>query len=74
MAKEIHARDSHIGSQVGTSAPVVLRPDKEIFVRDPDGPVKTKGRQNILQDYSVDLKHHKETKRQKEKNVRIVDN
>jgi len=44
MPKEICARDSDIESQVESSAPVVLRDGEEIFVRDPNGPVKTKGR------------------------------
>jgi hypothetical protein len=44
---EVHIQDSCIGSQVGSNAPVILRDGEEIFVRDPDGPAKTKGRPKL---------------------------
>ena len=43
-SKEVRAQVSSVGSQIGSSTPVILRDGEEIFVRDPDGPAKTKGR------------------------------
>ena len=67
MPEEIHARDFHIKSQVGSST-VVLRDGEEIFVRVPDGPVKTKGRPRcptrLLSGFEASQRN-KETKQRK---------
>ncbi|XP_020265104.1 uncharacterized protein LOC109840762 [Asparagus officinalis] len=41
---DVHIANSQIESQISSNANVVLRDGEEILIRDPSGPVKTKGR------------------------------
>ncbi|XP_020245169.1 protein FAR1-RELATED SEQUENCE 5-like [Asparagus officinalis] len=65
---EIHIANSQIGSQISSNANVVLRDGEEILIRDPSGPVKTKGRPRGASRYKSgieesqskkDIKHRK---------------
>ena len=62
MSKKVHARDFHIERQVGSSVSMVLRSSEEIFIRNPDDLVKTKGHPKCPTNYNQYLKHHKERK------------
>ncbi|XP_020266937.1 uncharacterized protein LOC109842476 [Asparagus officinalis] len=62
MLNEIHIANSQIGSQISSNANVVLRDAEEILIRDPSGPVKTKGRPRGASRYKSEIEESQSKK------------